>query len=110
MKRLCFLLPDAETAHRAGVNALLAATAGAAFPNSRLAQFEDAIKAGSMLVMVNVADEAIVKIEKLVKLRHPNAEIEGFEPDPRPTRFLKSSATSVFLFTVAGISCTRGVS
>jgi len=64
----------------AGVNALLAATAGAAFPNSRLTQFEDAIEAGSVLVMVNVTEDAVGEIEKLVKRRHPEAEIEGVEP------------------------------
>lgn len=64
----------------AGVNALLAAIAGAAFPNSRLTQFEAAIESGHVLVMVNVAEEAVAEIEKLVKARHPEAEIEGVEP------------------------------
>jgi hypothetical protein len=64
----------------AGLNGLLGAMAGAAFPNSRLTQFEDAIEAGSVLVMVNVAGTAVEEIEALVKARHPEAEIEGFEP------------------------------
>lgn len=64
----------------AGVNALLAAMAGAAFPNSRLTQFEKAIEAGSILVMVNVTEDAVADIEKLVKSHHPAAEVEGFEP------------------------------
>ena len=64
----------------AGINALLAAMAGAAFPNSRLTQFEKAIESGSVLVMVNVAEDAVGDIETLVRARHPEAEIEGFEP------------------------------
>ena len=64
----------------AGINALLAAMAGAAFPNSRLTQFEKAIQSGDILVMVNVADDAVEEIDKLVKTRHPDAEIEGVEP------------------------------
>lgn len=64
----------------AGINALLAAMAGAAFPNSRLTQFEKAIESGSILVMVNVAETDVEEIDKLVKARHPEAEIEGFEP------------------------------
>jgi hypothetical protein len=64
----------------AGVNALLAAMAGAAFPNSRLTQFEKAIESGSILVMVNVLETDVDEIDKLVKTRHPEAEIEGFEP------------------------------
>ena len=64
----------------AAIGGALAATAGAAFPNSRLTQFEDAIEAGSVLVMVNVTEDAVGEIEKLVKRRHPEAEIEGVEP------------------------------
>lgn len=64
----------------AGINALLAAMAGAAFPNSRLAQFESAIEAGHVLVMVDVRTKDIPAIEKLVKNRHPEVEIEMVEP------------------------------
>lgn len=64
----------------AGVNALLAAMAGASFPNSRLAQFEEAIEAGHVLVMVDVPEERVAAIEKLVEGHHPEIEIESFEP------------------------------
>jgi hypothetical protein len=64
----------------AGLNALLAATAGASFPNSRLTQFEDAIEAGHVLVMVNVPVKDVGAIAKLLKKRHPEVEIEAVEP------------------------------
>jgi hypothetical protein len=64
----------------AGLNGLLAATAGAAFPNSRLREFEDAIEAGHILVMVNVPTTDIIKTEALIRRRHPELEIERIEP------------------------------
>jgi len=64
----------------AGVNALLAAIAGAAFPSSRLTQFESAIEAGHVLVMVDVPVKEIPAIEKLVTDRHPEVEVEAIEP------------------------------
>jgi hypothetical protein len=53
---------------------------GASFPNSRLAQFEEAIEAGHVLVMVDVPEERVAAIEKLVEGHHPEIEIETFEP------------------------------
>jgi hypothetical protein len=64
----------------AGVNGLLAAIAGASFPNSRLTQFEDAIDAGHVLVIVDVPAQRIGAIEKLVNSRHPEIELEELEP------------------------------
>jgi hypothetical protein len=64
----------------AGVNALLAATAGASFPNSRLTQFEKAIETGHVLVMVNVPSGEVAAIEQLVESRHPEVEVETLEP------------------------------
>ena len=64
----------------AGLNGLLAAAAGAAFPNSRLREFEKAIELGHVLVMVNVPKNAIPKTEALIRRRHPELEIEQVEP------------------------------
>ena len=64
----------------AGVNALLAAIAGASFPNSRLTQFENAIREGHVLVMTDVPTSDLASIEKLVSSRHPEIEIETLEP------------------------------
>jgi hypothetical protein len=64
----------------AGLNGLLAAIAGAAFPNSRLIQFERAIEAGRVLVMADVPGEQIVEIERSLKQIHPEIEAECVEP------------------------------
>ena len=64
----------------AGLNGLLAASAGAAFPNSRLREFETAIEAGHVLVMVNVPTKDIEQTETLIRQRHPEIEIERIEP------------------------------
>jgi len=67
----------------AGVSGLLSAIAGASFPNSRLAQFEDEIEKGRLLIMVDATDDQRPLVERIVTTRHPEAEIEGFEP-PAP--------------------------
>lgn len=64
----------------AGINGILAAIAGAAFPDSRLTQFESAIEAGHVLVMVDVPVKEIPVIEKLVMDHHAEVEIETVEP------------------------------
>jgi hypothetical protein len=64
----------------AGVSGLLSAIAGASFPSSRLAQFEKKIEAGSLLILVDATREQVPLVEAIVKKRHPEAEIEGFEP------------------------------
>jgi hypothetical protein len=63
----------------AGLNGLLAASAGAAFPNSRLRDFEKAIEDGHVLIMVNVPIKDIPKTETLIRQRHPDLEIERIE-------------------------------
>jgi len=64
----------------AGVNGVLAAVAGAAFPNSRLAQFEQAIEAGQVLVMVDVIGADAAQVEEALKRLHPEILFEGVEP------------------------------
>jgi hypothetical protein len=64
----------------AGLNGLLAAIAGAAFPNSRLTQFERAIEAGRVLVMADVAAADVTELERSMKQLHPEIEAECVEP------------------------------
>jgi hypothetical protein len=64
----------------AGVNALLGAIAGSSFPNSRLTEFQAAIEAGHVLVMVDVPRANIDEIERLLSERHPEIEVEKLEP------------------------------
>jgi hypothetical protein len=54
---------------------------GVGIPNSRLAQFQDAIARGELLMMIDVPRDRVEEIEALVKRHHPEAELEGLEPN-----------------------------
>ena len=54
--------------------------AGAGVPSTRLKKFEEAIKVGEFLVLVDVKRDRVDEIEELVKKHHPEADIEGTEP------------------------------
>jgi hypothetical protein len=43
----------------AGVSGFMTALAGASFPNSRLTQFEDAVKRGEILIVADVPNEEV---------------------------------------------------
>jgi hypothetical protein len=74
------------------VTILLTALVGAAFgawvasmvassiPNSRLRNFESAIAAGQVLMMVDAPSGRVDEIRKLVAARHPEAMNSGTEP------------------------------
>ena len=64
----------------AGVGAWLSSMIGISVPSSRLTEFEDAIKEGSLLMMVDVPKTRVEEITDLIKQHHPEAEIEGTEP------------------------------
>jgi hypothetical protein len=64
----------------AGVGAWLSSMIGISVPSSRLTEFEDAIKQGSLLMMVDVPKTRVEEITDLIKQHHPEAEIEGTEP------------------------------
>jgi hypothetical protein len=70
----------ASTLAGAGVGAWMATMIGVDVPNTRLAQFEEAIKHGEVLMMVDVAKDRVEEIDDLVKKHHPEAEIKGTEP------------------------------
>ena len=53
---------------------------GISVPSSRLTDFEEAIKAGSLLMMVDVPKTRVEEITALIKQHHPEAEVEGTEP------------------------------
>jgi hypothetical protein len=63
----------------AGVGSWLASMVGVSVPSTRLKQFEVAINAGEILVLVDIKRERIDEIEELVKKHHPEAEIKGAE-------------------------------
>ena len=64
----------------AGVGAWLSSMIGISVPSSRLTEFEDAIKQGSLLMMVDVPKTRVEEITDLIKQHHPEAEVEGTEP------------------------------
>ncbi|HKJ08708.1 MAG TPA: DUF1269 domain-containing protein [Gammaproteobacteria bacterium] len=68
----------------AGFGALWASLVGAALPNSRLKQFQQAIENGEVLMMVDVPYARADEIEALVREHHPEVEIEGREPTVPP--------------------------
>jgi hypothetical protein len=70
----------ASTLAGAGVGAWMASMIGVDVPNTRLVQFEEAIKNGEVLMMVDVAKQRVEEIDELVKKHHPEAEIKGTEP------------------------------
>ena len=70
----------ASTLAGAGVGAWMATMIGVDVPNTRLAKFEEAIKHGEVLMMVDVAKDRVEEIDDLVKRHHPEAEIKGTEP------------------------------
>jgi hypothetical protein len=63
-----------------GFGALMSTMIGVSAPNSRHAQFEEAIKEGEILMLVDVPKARVDEIEELVKQHHPDADIEGTEP------------------------------
>jgi hypothetical protein len=64
----------------AGLGAWVSSMIGISAPSTRLTEFEEAIKAGSLLMMVDVPKARVDEITDLIKQHHPEAEIEGTEP------------------------------
>ena len=64
----------------AGLGAWVSSMIGISAPSSRLTEFEDAIKQGGLLMMVDVPKQRVDEITDLIKKHHPEAEIEGTEP------------------------------
>lgn len=64
----------------AGLGAWVSSMIGISAPSSRLTEFEDAIKEGGLLMMVDVPKTRVDEITDLIKQHHPEAEIEGTEP------------------------------
>jgi hypothetical protein len=64
----------------AGMGAWMGGMIGMDATNSHIKQFEDAVNAGQILVLVDVPKERVEDIESLVKKHHPDADFEGTEP------------------------------
>jgi len=55
---------------------------GLAFPSSRLEPFAKDIEAGRIVVMVDVPEDQIERVNALVRRLNPDVNIEGVEPPP----------------------------
>ena len=73
-------IPVATLLAGAGIGAWVSSMIGIDVPNSQITQFEQAIKDGEILVMVDVAKERVEEITSLVHQHHPQAEMGGTEP------------------------------
>ena len=54
---------------------------GVSTPSSRLARFTPAIEAEQILLMVDVPRSRVDEIEQRLQALHPEAHLEGVEPD-----------------------------
>jgi hypothetical protein len=64
----------------AGLGAWVASMIGVSIPNSHLKQFEDAIEAGQLLMLVDVSHDRADEITQLIRSHHPEAHDEGADP------------------------------
>jgi hypothetical protein len=64
----------------AGLGAWASGMIGISAPNTQLKEFESAIEAGELLMMVDIPKARVDEITDLVKKHHPEAEVEGTEP------------------------------
>jgi hypothetical protein len=69
------------TAFGAGFGAWMSSMVGIGLPSGRLQPFEDAIARGELLMMVDVPRDRVEEIEALVRAAHPEAELQGVEPN-----------------------------
>lgn len=64
----------------AGMGAWLSSMIGVDVKNTQLKDFESAIEAGQILMLVDVPKDRVDAITKLVEQHHPEAEVDGTEP------------------------------
>lgn len=64
----------------AGFGAWMSSMVGVGLPNSRIDKYQKAIEAGQLLLMIDVPPEKVEQIEALVNRHHPEAELEGVDP------------------------------
>jgi hypothetical protein len=69
------------TAFGAGFGAWMSSMVGVGLPNSRIEQYQQAIEAGGLLLMVDVHRDRVEEVEALVMRHHPEAELEGVDPN-----------------------------
>lgn len=64
----------------AGFGACVGGMIGVNAPNRELEEFEEAVKRGEILMLIDVPRMRVEEIEELVRSKHPAVEFEGVEP------------------------------
>ncbi|WP_347986445.1 DUF1269 domain-containing protein [Methylomonas sp. AM2-LC] len=64
----------------AGLGSFSATLVGISADSRRLKQFDDAIKNGEFLVMIDMEEDQIEKIKTIIVMHHPEVDFEGVEP------------------------------
>jgi len=64
----------------ATIGAMMSGLSGLQVGNSKVKKYEEAIDAGELLVMIDLAMEQIDGISEIITKHHPDAEFEGIEP------------------------------
>ncbi|MGV3743197.1 MAG: DUF1269 domain-containing protein [Burkholderiaceae bacterium] len=65
----------------AGFGAWMSGMVGAGLPNSHIEKYEKAVSAGALLMLIDVPRDRVEEIEDVVKQNHPEAKLEGVDPD-----------------------------
>lgn len=63
------------------VGAWMSSMIGVSVDSRRLKPYEDAIAAGDLLMMIDVAPQRVPEIEEMISRLHPQARPEGVDPD-----------------------------
>jgi len=62
------------------IGAWVAGMIGTDIPNSQLREFEAAVAAGQILMLVDVPKDKVEKVTNMIKKHHPEADMHGVEP------------------------------
>ncbi len=74
----------ATTIAGAAFGSVVAPMIGISAPNKRLKQFEKAVEAGELLMILDVPKSDVDKVNELVRTHHPDVHIEGTDPRVPP--------------------------
>lgn len=66
------------------VGGMMSTLVGVGLPSGRLEKFEEAIKAGNILILVDIPRQRLNEIQDIVTKHHPEAEFDGIEPMQPP--------------------------
>ena len=62
------------------MGAWLSGMIGTDIPNSQLKEFEEAVEAGQVLMMVDVPKSRVESVTNMIRRHHPEADMHGIEP------------------------------